>query len=68
MFATTTAPAVEVVPAWAPVALTPRGTAACRLSDFQDAWTELTLEDRRWFAEWLTSLLVDACQEPAATR
>src|SRR5687767_10206114 len=42
-------------------ALTARGAAAARLSDFQDAWAELTQADRAWFAEWLTSLLVDAC-------
>ena len=50
----------------APVALTPRGTAACRLSEFQDAWAELTAEDRAWFAHWLTELLVDACLEAPA--
>ncbi len=49
-------------------ALTARGTAACRLSEFQDAWAELTAEDRAWFAHWLTELLVDACEEaPAPT-
>ena len=53
------------VPGWAPAVLTGRGVAACRLSEFQDAWAELTAEDRRWFAETLTTLLVDACQEPA---
>ena len=42
---------VAIAPAWAPVALTARGRAACRLSEFQDAWAELTAEDRRWFAE-----------------
>ena len=52
---------VEIAPAWAPVALTARGTAACRLSEFQDAWAELTQADRAWFAEWLRDLLVDAC-------
>ena len=59
---------VAIAPGWAPVALTPRGTAACRLSEFQDAWAELTAEDRAWFAHWLTELLVDACLEaPAPT-
>ena len=60
-----TAPAQEFAYAagWEPVALTPRGTAAARLSDFQDAWAELTAEDRAWFAHWLTELLVDACLE-----
>jgi hypothetical protein len=54
---------VEIVPAWAPVALTPRGAAAARLSDFQDQWAELTVADRQWFAEWLRDLLVDAVLE-----
>jgi hypothetical protein len=54
-------------PGRAPPVLTSRGVAACRLTDFQEAWAELTLEDRRWFAHWLTELLVDACQEPAPT-
>ncbi len=46
--------------------LTPRGTAAARLSEFQDAWAELTAEDRAWFSHWLTELLVDAVVgEPA---
>ena len=49
-------------------ALTGRGTAAVHLSRFQDAWAELTAEDRQWFAHWLTGLLVDACLEaPAPT-
>ena len=60
--AATGAPApVAIVPAWAPVALTDRGRAAARLSEFQDAWTELTAEDRAWFAWWLSDLLIDAC-------
>ena len=59
---------VAYAPAWAPVALTARGMAACRLTEFQDAWAELTAEDRAWFAHWLTELLVDACLEaPAPT-
>ncbi len=41
-------------------ALTPRGTAAAHLSRFQDAWAELTAEDRAWFASWLNELLIDA--------
>ena len=49
-------------------ALTSRGVAACRLSDFADQWATLNQADRAWFAEWLTTLLVDACQEPAALR
>ena len=48
-------------------ALTPRGRAAARLSEFQDEWATLTREDREWFAHWLTELLVDACLE-APTR
>ncbi len=59
-------PSVAYAPGWAPAVLTDRGAAACRLSDFQDAWDQLTSADRRWFAEWLTELLVDACQEAAA--
>ena len=57
---------LAIVEAYQRPALTPRGTAACRLSDFQDVWAELTAEDRAWFAHWLTELLVDACPEPAA--
>ncbi len=48
------------------VSPSPRGTAAARLSEFQDVWTELTQADRAWFAETLTELLVDACQEERA--
>ena len=54
---------VSFAPGWAPVALTPRGTAAARLGEFQDAWAELTAADRAWFAEWLRDLLVDAVLE-----
>ena len=43
-------------------ALTPRGTAALRLAEFQDEWATLTREDREWFAHALTELLVDACE------
>ena len=49
-----------------PAALTPRGIAAAHLSRFQDVWSELTPEDRAWFAHWLTELLVDACLEAPA--
>ncbi len=59
-------PSVAYAPGWAPAVLTSRGVAACRLSEFQDAWAELTSADRAWFAAWLTELLVDACQEPTA--
>ena len=48
--------------------LTPRGTAAARLGEFQDCWAELDQADRQWFAEWLRDLLVDAVLgEPAPT-
>ena len=60
--------ATESVPATLAVAepyqrpaLTPRGTAAARLSELQDVWAELTAEDRAWFAWWLSDLLIDAC-------
>ena len=66
--ATQALPSVAYAPGWAPAVVTPRGHAACRLSEFQDAWAELSIEDRAWFAEWLTKLLVDACQEPAPAR
>ena len=59
-------PSVAYAPGWAPAAVTPRGHAACRLSEFADAWAELGAEDRRWFAEWLTEPLVDACSELTA--
>ena len=67
--AESTAPPQDVAyaPGWSPPALTPRGTAACRLSDFQDAWAELGQADRAWFAEWLTTLLVDACEGELTT-
>ena len=53
-------PAVSYAPGWAPVALTPRGTAACRLAEFRNVWAELSPADRAWFAEDLRDLLVDA--------
>ena len=59
-------PSVAYAPGWAPAALTARGVAACRLSEFADVWAELGAEDRAWFAETLTELLVDACQEVTA--
>ena len=61
--ATGTAVPTVPVPGWAPVTLTSRGVAACRLGEFADAWSELSQADRCWFAETLTELLVDACQE-----
>ena len=57
---TTESVPVAYAPGWEPAAVTPRGHAACRLSDFQDAWSELGQADRRWFAETLAALLVDA--------
>ncbi len=57
---------LPIVEAYQRPALTPRGAAAAHLSAFQDAWSELSAEDRGWFAHWLTDLLVDACvEEPA---
>ena len=61
-------PSVAYAPGWAPVALTSRGVAACRLSEFQDAWAELGVEDRAWFAETLAELLVDAATAEMALR
>ena len=59
---------LAIVEAYQRPALTARGTAACRLSEFQDLWAELTAADRQWFAEWLRDLLVDAVMgEPAPT-
>ena len=59
---------VAYAPGWSPPVVTARGTAYLRLAEFQDAWAELTAEDRTWFAHWLTELLVDACLEaPAPT-
>ncbi len=55
-----TVPAVAVVPAWAPVALTGRGTAYLRLAAFRDVWTTLGPEDRAYFVSDLRDLLVDA--------
>ncbi len=61
-------PGVAIVPGWAPPVVTARGRAAVHRSDFQDCWNNLTHADREWFAEWLTTLLVDACEEaPAPT-
>ena len=57
---TTAVPTVAYAPGWAPVALTPRGTAAAHLSRFQDAWNDLEVADRQWFAAWLNELLIDA--------
>jgi len=59
-------PSVGYAPGWAPAVLTGRGVAAARLSHFQDQWDHLDARDRQWFAEWLTALLVDSCQELTA--
>jgi len=48
--------------------LTDRGTAACRLREFQDAFNELDTADRGWFAHWLSELLVTACEAETALR
>ena len=64
---TETVPTVPA-PGWTPVALTARGVAAWRLSEFQDAWAELTVEDRAWFARWLSELLIDASTAEMALR
>ncbi len=41
-------------------AITRRGEAALRLSEFGDLWDELSPADRAWFARWLNELLIDA--------
>ena len=51
---------VMYAPAWAPVALTARGTAYRRLAELRDIWAGLGPEDRAWFAEDLRELLIDA--------
>jgi len=69
--AESTAPAAvptAPVPGWAPAALTGRGVAAARLSDFQDAWAELTAQDRAWFVWWLSELLIDASTSEMSLR
>jgi len=45
-----------------------RGTAMCRLSEFIDALEALSVEDRAWFAYWLSELLVTACDAKTALR
>ncbi len=69
------APVAQDTPATLPIVaayqrpvLTARGLAAAHLSRFQDQWNDLEPADRRWFAPWLTELLVDACLEPAPSR
>ena len=60
--------ALAIVEPYQRPALTPRGTAAARLSAFQDCWDQLAAADRAWFAEWLRDLLVDAVMgAPAPT-
>jgi len=56
------APARTFAPGWAPAALTDRGAAMCRLSEFIDAFEALSTEDRAWFAYPLSELLVTACE------
>ena len=55
-----TLPSVAYAPGWVPPVLTNRGVAYLRLSEFRDVWSELGQADRRWFAETLAELLVDA--------
>ena len=57
---------IAYAPGWEPAALTDRGTAACRLSEFQDAFEALPLADRAYFAEELAELLGVACLADAA--
>ncbi len=61
-------PSVAYSPGWEPAIITARGVAACRLSEFQDVWAELGAEDRGWFAETLSELLVDAATAEMALR
>ena len=61
-------PSVAYAPGWAPAVLTSRGVAACRLSEFQDAWAKLGAEDRAWFAWWLSELLIDASTSEMSLR
>jgi hypothetical protein len=51
---------VAFAPAWSPPVVTARGTAYLRLAEFRDVWAGLGPEDRRYFAEDLRELLVDA--------
>ena len=55
-------------PGWAPAVLTDRGSAMCRLLEFEAAFKTLNVEDRAWFARELSELLIDACDAELATR
>ena len=57
---------VSFAPGWAPVVLTDRGAAMCRLIAFHDAFEALSLADRAYFAEELAELLGIACLADAA--
>ena len=48
--------------------LTDRGTAMCRLIDFEDAFGALAVADRAYFAYRLSELLVEACDAEVALR
>ena len=55
-------------PGWAPAVLTDRGTAMCRLSEFQDAFADLDTAGKAYFAYRLSELLVEACDAELASR
>ena len=55
-------------PGWAPAVLTDRGSAMCRLLEFEAAFKTLNVEDRAWFARELSELLIDACDAELACR
>ena len=48
--------------------LNDRGIAACRLSEFQDAFNDLDTAGKPWFAYWLSELVLTACQAETAQR
>ena len=68
--ATTSAPArtFAFAPGWEPATLTDRGSAMCRLLDFEAAFKTLSVADRAYFARELSELLVDACDAEVALR
>jgi len=55
-------------PGWAPAVLTDRGSAMCRLLEFEAAFKTLNVEDRAWFARELSEQLIDACDAELACR
>ena len=61
-------PAFAFAPGWAPAVLTDRGSAMCRLLEFEAAFKTLNVEDRAWFARELSELLIDACDAELACR